>query len=193
MNSTGPSDPSEIRRDMKKRRRSMDVAVALDHGERVARHLVGIPEITQARNIGAYIAFGGELDPAPSLALLTASTYLPLVGEDFSMAFKLSNLDYPMVANRYGIDEPPASAPSIAIDELDVVLVPLVAFDRRGARLGMGAGYYDRCFASRKSEAPPPLLIGLAHGMQEVELIESQPWDVALDLIVTEDGVIRII
>ena len=72
--------------------------------------------------------------------------------------------------------------------ELEVVLVPLVAVDWSGNRLGHGAGYYDRTFAFRR-DRDHPVLIGLAHQFQVVESIKPSPWDVPVDLIVTETGI----
>ncbi len=181
---------SEIRRQMKSRRRTLDAATRSGNADRVAHHLLDVPQILAARTIGAYVAVDGELDPEPSLGLLTAVRYLPLVGDDFSMEFRLASDEYPLIPNRYGIDEPPPSAPRTEPGDLDVVLVPLVAFDRHGSRIGMGAGYYDRCFAFRQTQKTAPLLVGVAHGFQEVAAIESQPWDVALDMVVTEQGIV---
>ena len=72
--------------------------------------------------------------------------------------------------------------------ELEVVLVPLVAVDWSGNRLGHGAGYYDRTFAFRQGHTHP-VLIGLAHRFQILESIEPSPWDIPVDLVVTETGI----
>ena len=186
----GPAVPaaSDIRQAMLSQRKDLSAATVEQHSGAVARHLVALAAVTGARTVGAYAALGGEVDPAPALALLAAVPYLPVIGPDSSMEFRLSSPEYPSIANRYGIAEPPASAPSIEPAELDVVLVPLVAFDATGARIGMGAGYYDRHFAFRQRAGGPPLLVGVAHGFQEVPSIEPHPWDVALDLVVTEAG-----
>ncbi len=75
------------------------------------------------------------------------------------------------------------------IENLEVLLLPLTAFDRRGNRLGMGAGYYD---ATLQGLAKPPLLIGVGFGFQEVERIEPHAKDVRVDAILTEDGLILV-
>ena len=97
--------------------------------------------------------------------------------------------------NWYGIEEPVTGLRGQKfLRELDTVLVPTVAFDARGHRLGMGAGYYDRAMQRRRDRSRAwrrPLLVGIAFGFQEVAAIEPQPWDVALDMIVTERGVLR--
>jgi 5-formyltetrahydrofolate cyclo-ligase len=95
------------------------------------------------------------------------------------------------VRSRFGIEEPQPGAQTVAPTRLDVVCVPLVAFDRRGTRLGHGAGYYDATFAFRCApRRRRPVLVGLAHAVQEVDELDRQPWDVPLDLVVTESEVI---
>ncbi len=90
-------------------------------------------------------------------------------------------------ANRFGISEPRTIATPLYANQLTLILLPLVAFDRSGNRLGMGAGYYDRALQALKHQVGTrPLLIGLAHSFQEVEKIDAQTWDVPLDAILTD-------
>jgi len=92
----------------------------------------------------------------------------------------------------FGIAEPlHGSRGRIPVRHLDSILVPLVGFDRHGHRLGMGAGFYDRALHPRLDRTQPfrrPRLIGIAYSMQQVDRLEPAPWDVALDLVVTERG-----
>jgi 5-formyltetrahydrofolate cyclo-ligase len=95
--------------------------------------------------------------------------------------------------NRYGIEEPAATNRCVAPAGLDVVLVPVVGYDRRGNRLGMGAGFYDRALRRRLDARRAwrrPRLVGVAFACQELPGIAASPWDVPLDLIVTEQGVV---
>jgi 5-formyltetrahydrofolate cyclo-ligase len=95
--------------------------------------------------------------------------------------------------NSYGIEEPAAATRCVAAVGLDVVLVPVVGFDRRGNRLGMGAGFYDRALQRRLDARRPwrrPRLVGVAFACQELPAIAASPWDVPLDLIVTERGIV---
>jgi 5-formyltetrahydrofolate cyclo-ligase len=92
-------------------------------------------------------------------------------------------------ANRYGIPEPVAAATErLGPAEIDVVLVPLLGFDRRGNRLGSGAGFYDRSFAFLRDRQRParPVLIGVGYHFQEVPALAPATWDVALDFIATD-------
>lgn len=89
----------------------------------------------------------------------------------------------------HGIREPRESCPMVRLEEIDAALVPGLAWDRAGGRLGRGAGYYDRLFASPEWRG---FRCGLFFAAQEVGDIPVDPWDVPLDAVVTEEGVLRI-
>jgi 5-formyltetrahydrofolate cyclo-ligase len=97
-------------------------------------------------------------------------------------------------AGRFGLPVPPPTAPGCDPADLTVVLVPLVLFGRGGARAGRGAGYYDRTFAWLRDVDRPstPLLVGLAHDFQEAPELVPNPWDVALDVVVTPTRTLRV-
>jgi 5-formyltetrahydrofolate cyclo-ligase len=95
--------------------------------------------------------------------------------------------------NVFGIAEPLSVAGARPVVGIDVVILPVVGFDRRGNRLGMGAGYYDRALSRRRDVMRHwrrPRLVGVAFACQELPAIPVSPWDVPLDLVVTERGVI---
>jgi 5-formyltetrahydrofolate cyclo-ligase len=96
--------------------------------------------------------------------------------------------------NRFGIPEPAdASETIVAAESLELVLVPLVGFDRRGHRLGMGGGYYDATFAFLSQGERPrvPLLVGIAYAFQELPALEARDHDVHLDYVCTERELIE--
>ena len=85
--------------------------------------------------------------------------------------------------NRYGIKEPDIGREhALTPEQIDLIFIPLVVVDQRGTRLGMGAGYYDRTLAHYRS----PLLVGVAYEFQRQSFIEAQPWDIPLNLVITE-------
>ena len=96
--------------------------------------------------------------------------------------------------NHYGIAEPIASGTPIPLNSCDIILVPLVAFDRQGNRIGMGAGFYDRALSFKQTaeSVTRPILLGLAHDFQEVNKISAQNWDIPLDAILTNRELIKI-
>ena len=135
------------------------------------------------------MAGNGEMDP--HLLLETAweqqkKCYLPVLdnsGEN-RLFFAPYTRQTDLIANRYGIPEPAHDTQQrYPADQLDLVLVPLVAIDTTGNRVGMGKGYYDRTFAFMRRQPRPakPILIGLAHHFQQVAKLDANPWDVTLD------------
>jgi len=94
----------------------------------------------------------------------------------------------PLRDNRFGIGEP--TGPARALKQLDLLLLPLVGFSDDGGRLGMGGGFYDRTLGALKLEERP-LLLGLAYAAQQVEILPMDPWDVRLDGVLTERGLLR--
>jgi 5-formyltetrahydrofolate cyclo-ligase len=182
-------DRSALRGILRAARRAIDPDYAHQAATRVATSLEALPEWRTARLIAAYHAVRGELDPSLALGRVAergAVVTYPVLTHDESLAFARPGYSAPR-PNRFAIPEPTGAR--VALEELNLVLVPLVGFDRRGNRLGSGAGYYDRTFAGHQRGAQP-LLIGLAYGCQHVAALEAASWDVPLDLVITELEVI---
>lgn len=136
-----------------------------------------------AKVIGGYAAADGELELAPlfqRLHRMGKKLALPVVeNRRGRMRFYHYQPGARLIRNRYGIAEPDVHARPV--DHVDLLLVPLVAFDAGGNRLGMGGGYYDR-FAARN----PCRLIGVAHEVQRTESLSSADWDQPLAGVITE-------
>jgi len=145
-----------------------------------------------SKYLAFYLANDGEID---TRLLLDAALdrgkqcFLPRIdtGTQPRMQFARYRRGDRLAKNRFGIAEPLPRASIIAPSQLDLVLVPLVGFDTKGGRLGMGAGYYDRSFATKRQyPTASPRLIGLAHQCQCVALLPDNDWDVPLDGVVTD-------
>lgn len=95
----------------------------------------------------------------------------------------------PWMRHRWGIEEPPSCAPMVARDELTGILIPGLAFDLQGARLGRGAGFYDRTLMDLGAGPFAGIKVGIAYGFQMVETLPMEPHDVRMDVIVTEQSV----
>jgi 5-formyltetrahydrofolate cyclo-ligase len=154
------------------------------------------PLLERATSVGAYVAVRGEVDPAPLVEWawsVPVPVFVPRLTAGRAMVFAAWNPGAPTQAGEHGIPEPPAEATIRAAGRIDAVLVPLVAFDRTGTRLGTGEGYYDRAFEFRRHQprGTAPLLIGLAYAWQEVDVVERRAWDIPLDYIVTDAEVIQ--
>jgi 5-formyltetrahydrofolate cyclo-ligase len=181
-----------IRRQMRERRRALAPDARARADRDLFRHIARLPVFRAARRIGIFIAFDGEPDLEPLMALAARRhkrVYVPVL-RGLHMQFVALPRDARMLPNFFGILEP-ARKQRIDPRNLDLVLTPLVAFDARGARLGVGRGYYDRRFAFllRRNSWIRPKLLGVAYSFQEVPEIDVQPWDVTLWGVATEQGV----
>jgi 5-formyltetrahydrofolate cyclo-ligase len=139
-----------------------------------------------------YCATPSEIDTQPLIAALwqhQKKCYLPRITADDVLVFSQYNPDTVLIPNRFGIPEPVAAAPQCAISDLDIIFIPLVAFDEEGHRLGMGAGYYDKTLAGLREQKTRPLLVGLAYELQKANHIPQDAWDISLDMVVTARAV----
>ena len=147
------------------------------------------------QHVAAYYAFGNEVDLKALISTLPGQgkqAYVPVVQPDFRMQFAPVDENTPITLNQYGIKEPQVDASRLQnAMQMDAVLVPLVGFDEQCNRMGMGGGYYDRNFSHRHNAPPPPLLIGVAFDIQCANTVHPQPWDVALDFVVTETRLLK--
>lgn len=135
--------------------------------------------------IASYVPVGGEADPAPLAAAAIARGWrlaLPHVTTRAApMRFLSCFPDAPLVPGPFGLRQPESSAEPLSPD---IILTPLVAFDDRLARLGQGAGYYDRAFAA----LPDAVRLGIGWSIQRVPKVPVDPWDVPLHGVITDIG-----
>jgi 5-formyltetrahydrofolate cyclo-ligase len=180
-----------LRRELRAARGALDPRQQTRASTGLCRVIAALPVFHRARRIAFYLAHGGEIDPKPVLELaatLGKTCYLPVLhplGHN-RLYFVRHSAGEPLIPNRFGIPEPLLRDP-VPIWSLDVIFIPLVAFDAAGNRLGQGAGFYDRSLAiMRRRTGRHPLLIGLAHGFQQMPQLHPAPWDVPLDGVATE-------
>lgn len=181
-----------LRRDLRARRAALSAAERIAAAQGLVAQVEQVPEFLTDRRIAGYWATAGELPLAALMAGILARGqvwHLPIVVDDGLLRFAPWRVGDTLAPNRYGIPEPVcAIEQTLSPQDIDVVLVPLLGFDRRGHRLGFGGGYYDRSFAflRERADVGKPVLVGIAYAMQEVERIDTQPWDVPLDYVATE-------
>ncbi len=141
--------------------------------------------------VSAFLAIGEEIDPAPLLAVLQGEGYRPalpvMVAKAQPLMFRAWSPGDPLRTVQWGIREPEEGAPAV---QPDLLLVPLLAFDRSGHRLGYGGGYFDRTLAQLRA-AKPIVAIGLAFSAQEVDDVPHLDYDQRLDWVLTPEGPIR--
>ena len=185
--------------DLADRRRAMRLVLrerraALDEDDQAAAsmavmaRLARLPILERAQLVAGYRGIRGEVDIDAALTLMIERGTVVTVPrvERHAMSFLPWLPEAATIAGSFGIDEPIEGEP-VPFGFHDVVLVPLVAFDGRGQRLGQGGGFYDRAIAGCAD--PRPTLIGVAHAFQQVEEVPTEPWDMPLDAVVTEDAV----
>lgn len=173
------------------RRLRLELAAARpDAGEAAARHLqdAALPPL---RAFAAYLAAGGEIDPGPlalRLAALGADRLLPHVTGEGRMRFLSAPPGGRLAPDASGLPAPPQDAEE---KRPDLVITPLLAFDRFGGRLGQGGGHYDRALAELRRTGPV-FVLGLAFAGQEVDRLDLEPHDQPLDAVLTEAGYRRL-
>lgn len=184
-----------LRKTLRQRRQSLNAITQKTAARRLCHTVSQTAFFRQARHLALYQAANGEIDPSGLLHLaqrLGKHCYLPVLHplRQNTMLFVRVHSKSRFARNRWGIPEPKlCMSDVISARRLDLVLVPLVGFDRQGNRLGMGKGFYDRCFAFRQQPGKNrPALMGLAHDCQEVsEGITPSAWDIRMDVLATPD------
>ena len=158
----------------------------------IAARLRQLRAYRRAVRIGVYFAVDGEVQLGGFIADARRrgkQVYAPIIEPD-GMRFALTREEADLAVNRFGIPEP-RGTPLIELRMLDLVVTPLVGFDPRGTRLGMGGGYYDRSFGFLKHRTRwlKPKLVGVGFSGQRLAAIDARPWDVRLCCAVTEDRI----
>ena len=178
-----------LRRELRAKRRALPAAIRIAAAEALAARLLTLPYAPVSGPVAGYWAMDGEIAlHAWQLRLPRECTYcLPVLHEDGRLRFAPWRAGAALSTNRFGIPEPDVPASSLLPAEaMALVVAPLVAFDARGHRLGMGGGWYDRTFAFRRERAAPPHLVGAAFAAQQVESVFPESWDMPLDALCTE-------
>jgi 5-formyltetrahydrofolate cyclo-ligase len=171
--------------------RSTLSAAAPDAGARAAERLP-IARFVDVRIVAGYRPLGGEIDPLPLMRRLTAAgarLALPVAtARDAALCFRAYAPGDRLAPDFCGIEAPTTEAPLV---RPDLVIVPLLAFDHAGGRIGQGGGHYDRTLAALRAEGPT-FALGLAFAGQEVAAIPGEPHDQRLDAILTEMSYIEV-
>jgi 5-formyltetrahydrofolate cyclo-ligase len=188
-------DRRALRRELRARRRAIQGKDREWAARKLARRVAATGWLRPGTRVGLYLSMDEELDTAPLLRLAqTRGCRIALPRITSIRHHRMRFQDYNGMASRgpFGILAPQSGALRSA-RELDVVFLPLVGFDARGNRIGMGRGFYDRHFAHRLRLVHwrRPLLVGLAYQLQQVDSLPSQVHDVPLDAIVTESSTLR--
>lgn len=170
---------------LRQRRNALTPSEQLAAAHSLIQNVTRLPTWKNAQRIAVYLAADGEID-ARHVALLAREqgkqVFLPVITQHNLLSFARWETDELLAPNLFGIPEPTATAARCPAADLDIVFLPLVAWDLRGGRLGMGGGFYDRAL----SGVAGPLLVGLAHDCQQTDAVPRDPWDIALDFVATD-------
>lgn len=155
----------------------------------IARRVLGDFVFMKGAIIAGYAAVRGEADPFPLMAALANQGHALCLPQtlDETLVFRSWKPGDPLVVGRFNIPEPDAKAKE---RRPDLILVPLLAFDSHGYRLGYGGGFYDRYLSEHRAKRTIRA-IGIAYAGQKVDELPREPTDEPLDAVVTEESVIR--
>lgn len=186
----------QLRQQLRQARRSLSQQQQQQAARQLCSRLKRLPTIITAQHVAIYLPNDGEIDPTPFIRWcwqMGKQTYLPVLNPlaENRLWFLPYHHNTTLIKNRYGIAEPTRhnGQQTMPAHKLDLVLLPLVGFDKSGGRLGMGGGYYDRTFGyTQRFAGQKPKRLGLAHSLQEVNQLPVESWDIALEGIVTDTG-----
>jgi 5-formyltetrahydrofolate cyclo-ligase len=177
-----------LRREGLARRNALPQELRASAARALAEH--PFPCTVERATVSGFMPLKSEINPVPLMQELVhagAGLALPIVqGRGKPLMMRAFRFGDPLVSGVWGIREPRPEAPEVAPD---ILLVPLIAFDRRGHRIGYGAGYYDRTINSLRAQKSV-LAVGLAFAAQEIAQVPSTPRDARLDLVLTEREII---
>jgi 5-formyltetrahydrofolate cyclo-ligase len=182
-----------LRSTLRQQRANLSPALQKQKSESIVQHIQQSQVFKSATHIAFYSPVQGEVNPLPvtqlnSKIIANKYFYLPILqGNEAPLLFAPFSNQSEWLNNRFEIPEPVyKKSELITADALDLVLMPLLGFDKQGNRLGMGGGFYDRTFAFKKQKNSKPTLMGIAYDFQEVESLKAEDWDIPLDYMVTE-------
>lgn len=183
------SERQHLRTHVRHLRRALSSRQQQQAAKEVARRALSFAPLQEAKNIALFLSVDGEIDTHTLISHLwqrNQRVYLPVL-HPFSpgqLLFIRYEAHTNLKKNRLRIPEPPLDIRHLLpLSELDVLMVPLVAFDTEGRRLGMGGGFYDRTLQNWQQHKFLP--IGLAHDCQQVEKLSSAEWDIPLPALIT--------
>jgi 5-formyltetrahydrofolate cyclo-ligase len=178
-----------LRREMRERRAAIPAALAASAAEAACAAALTLPQLTKVKTVAMYLALRDELDASPLQRALTErgiTVVLPRVvpGPRELLHFHRIDGDCVLVSGPMGLLEPPSDAPEVPLSAIDLFIVPGLAFDSRGARIGYGRGHFDATLAA----AAGALRVAYAYEIQIVPAVPESAGDERVDVIVTEAG-----
>ena len=181
----------QLRQELRRQRRALSPQQQACASRKLCQRLLHSTRFQNSKLIACYLPADGEIDPRPVISAswrAGKSVFLPVIGNGRGMRFHPYRRGDTLVRNRFGLLQPRPGRQSKPVREIDLVLLPLVGFDRSGSRLGMGGGFFDRTFRYAHNRRLRPFLLGIAHAIQELDCVPVESWDLPLDAIATDGG-----
>ena len=182
----------ELRRDRLRARTELHSDERDRASEVITEKVIRSAFFQRSRRIGCYLSLPAEVDTWRIISRawgMKKRIFAPVTARNRMLVFRELTPESVLVRDSFGLTMP-VSGDEIIARKLDLVLTPLVAFDKNCQRIGMGGGYYDRTFSFLRGRRHllKPKLVGLAFACQEVPAIAASPWDIRLFSVVTESG-----
>lgn len=187
----------DLRRQLREKRMGISTSEREQAGCSAAKSLIHFKPFQTSQHIGCYLARDDEFDTSDIIKTIWQHKkfcYLPVLpaAESKILSFVSYQNGDSLIQNRYRVLEPEAHE-TFLLEQLDLVFVPLLGFDRRGHRLGAGGGYYDSTFQFLLDQIEHhPVLVGVSYGIQQVDELPYDQWDVPLDFVLTENSILSI-
>lgn len=180
-----------LRTHFREARHALSAETRQQHSQQIADHLQTCAAINHAKHIGVYLSVDSEVETKQIINNLWAANKtvaLPVISTNKQIEFVRYNANDSLVANQFSILEPTSHTKSHAQNRLtcDCLLIPMVAFNKEGYRLGFGGGYYDKYI---HSVTKTPICIGLAYEIQQTNKIFHESWDKKMHFVVTEEKI----
>lgn len=183
-----PTNKVELRRSLLKQRQALPVEVWRQNSDRLCAHLQVCDLFAQAQTVLAYFSVRQEPDLSPLFHLEKHWGFPRCVGKSLVWHQWSPTQAAPLQTSRFGIQEPHPDCPLLEVEQVDLILVPAIACDVRGYRLGYGGGFYDRLLST--PEWATKLTIGIIFESAKLACLPPDPWDQPLGAICTEKGLL---
>jgi 5-formyltetrahydrofolate cyclo-ligase len=188
-----------LRRAMAERRDVLTPEQREEMTAKAAEQFLDLPEIRLAHTVAGFISTRSEIDTSPLIIRLRkrgVEVVLPRVSTELippRLRFHHAENRSDFVFGIFGLLEPGPECPEVAAHTIDLFMVPGLAFDKRGARIGYGGGYYDELAAYVRAhpDAANARFVGYGFDLQMVDLCPAGEWDVPLDYVVTDERIVR--
>ncbi len=194
MTADTPTEKQRMRRAARALLEQVTLDQAHDVGISIAEVLIQSVFWRAASRVVLFVSRADEVDTSPLLSRALEDgkeTLVPRITAAGSLEFALLGEPDRLRLGRFGLPEPPPDRPAVRLDHQALVLVPGLAFDLNGGRLGRGGGYYDRALAIDRRAELAPVLIGVGFSFQLVARVPMNPLDVRLDGVVSELGLVE--